>query len=149
MHQRSHSPIAGLSTRRCLPRCSLFIVLTALIAGSVAVPGLAATDVRVPITEQWEKHPTFKPFNISDRELPPRLFLVRTDGEPPEADGIIIHGMRDGAYLVSGSIFALRGLSLHGCSVTPVAEMPEAPPPLDFDVTPDLPPLDLEETTEE
>lgn len=106
------------------------LVIAALLAGPVIAPALAATDVSAPNAEWLVEHPALQPFHVSGKELPPRLFFVRHCDRLPDINGVTVHGAHDGVFLVSGSTAALRALSLSGCTVTPVLDIPDAPPPV-------------------
>jgi aminopeptidase YwaD len=109
------------------PGCNLSLIIAVVITGSVIAPAFAVDDVSVPNVDRWAEHPALQPFHVSDKELPPNLFLVSTYGHLPATDGITVHGTHDGVYLVSGSTFALRSLSLRGCTVAPVLDIAETP----------------------
>jgi hypothetical protein len=107
----------------------LFLVFAVLLAGSVTGPALAV-GVSVQNVDRWAKHPALQPFNVSSKELPSSLFLVRTRGQLPETDGIVVHGTHNGLFLVSGNATAIRSLSQRGCFVMPLRDLPEAPRPI-------------------
>ncbi len=129
MHPWSHSPEVFFSRTSRPSGWIPFLVIAVLLTGPVITQALAVDDANVPNMDRREEHPALQPFHVPLRELPPNLFLVRTRGRLPEMDGVFIHGEHDGVFLVSGSIAALRALSLRGCTVTPVLDIPEAPPP--------------------
>jgi hypothetical protein len=100
-----------------------------LLAGSVTGPALAS-GVSVQNVDRWAKHPALQPFNVSSKELPSSLFLVRTRGQLPETEGVAVHGTHNGLFLVSGDATAVRSLSQRGCFVMPLRDLPEAQRPV-------------------
>jgi hypothetical protein len=94
---------------------------TLALAGEGALaPAAAAGD--------WlSEHPVLKSFRVSARDLPSELFLVRTRGKLPDAPGIVVHGVRDGAYLVSGDHEKVMALAQSGCAVIPLTKFSGAP----------------------
>ncbi len=128
MHQRSSRSTFSFLKSRCSPICIPSLVIAVILTGSIIAPAFAVDDATVPIVDRWLEHPALQPFHVSGQELPSRLFLVRGCDRLAETDGVIVHGTHDGVFLVSGSIAALRALSLRGCIVTPVPDIPQSPP---------------------
>ncbi len=128
MRQWSLSSIAVFLNTHSFPHRTLLPILAVIIAGSAAAPALAA-DVSAPDTVRWEERQALRPFRATGREPPPRLFLVRPCDRLAETDGVTVHGTHNGAFIVSGSIASLRALSLRGCNVIPLPDVPQAAPP--------------------
>jgi hypothetical protein len=105
------------------------MILAMLLIHTAASPASAADDAVSPDSQQQPENPVLQMYDVSQKELPSRLFLLRPRGLPPELNDITIHGSRDGALLVSGSTVALRALSLRGCEVTPLPHTNEPPLP--------------------
>jgi hypothetical protein len=81
----------------------------------------------MPKVDRWAKHPALQPFDVAGEELPSRLFLVRTRGELPELDGVVVHGVHNGVFLVSGDPNVVRDLARSGCAVILLYESPVVP----------------------
>jgi hypothetical protein len=90
--------------------------------------GNAAVDIKPPVTDRWIGHPAVRAFNLTGRELPAALYLVRTRGEHQDMEGIVVYGERDGALLVSGNPAAIRGLEQRGWGVTPLQDASKQQP---------------------
>jgi len=120
--------IATPPSARRHPGWILSLVVAALVAGLVTGPARAA-DVSAQPLDRWAKHPALQPFNVSSKELPSSLFLVRTRDQLPETEGVVVHGKHGSLFLVSGNASAIEGLSQRGCEVVPLREWPEAPRP--------------------
>ena len=94
---------------------------TLALAGEGALaPAAAAGD--------WlSEHPVLKSFGVSAKDLSSDLFLVRTRGKLPDATGIVVHGVRNGVFLVSGDRERVMSLAQEGCAVFPLSTSPAAP----------------------
>jgi aminopeptidase YwaD len=78
-----------------------------------------------PLTsERWADHPALRPFAAAAGELPVELYLVRTRGELPDAAGVVVHGVHNRVFLVSGDPAAVTGLAYRGCAVIPLSGLP-------------------------
>ncbi|MDH3197971.1 MAG: hypothetical protein OEO21_07000, partial [Candidatus Krumholzibacteria bacterium] len=99
------------------------------LVGCLTGPALALEQSTSPDSDRWLKHPALQPFRLSGEQLPPNVFLVRTKGHLPEADGVVVHGTHRGVFLVSGDPTVIRSLAEHGCAVMAVRDLPESPPP--------------------
>ncbi|MFH1755442.1 MAG: M28 family peptidase, partial [Candidatus Latescibacterota bacterium] len=69
-------------------------------------------------------HPALKSFSIAGQELPSELFIVRTRGNLPDTEGIVVHGESNGLFLVSGDEQVVLALTQKGCGVTPLHSRP-------------------------
>ncbi len=129
MHRPYHSPIASIS-----PPCSPLILavclaLVFLAIGSAAAPAPASDQMGKPPTGRWDKNPALQPFDVAGKDLPPQLFLVRTNRPLPEKKGIAVHGMHDGMYLVSGDAETVLDLARSGCTIMLLDDSPAIPIP--------------------
>jgi hypothetical protein len=106
----------------------LWALLVCAAIGTTIGSTNAAVETEIPVTDQWVGHPAVRAFNLTGRRLPAALYLVRPRGEHPDMEGILVHGERDGALLVSGNPAAIRGLEQRGWGVTPLREAPERQP---------------------
>ena len=68
----------------------------------------------------WADHPALQDFQLSERDLPDVLYLVRTGGTLPHLNGISIHSQLDNLFLVSGNEPTVLQLNRMGCSVSPL-----------------------------
>lgn len=103
------------------------IGLSVLIAGSLASLGFAVEDGGQAASDKWADHPALQNFDLAGKELPSGLFLVRTRGELPPADGVVVHGAYNRMFLVSGDPTSVTGLARRGCAVIPLRDLPAAP----------------------
>ena len=86
------------------------------------LPGLVLLLV-IPVFAsegRWSDHPALEPFDLSEEELPDDIYLVRTRGSLPQADGIVVHGVHQSLYIISGDAITVFGLVEQGCAVFPL-----------------------------
>jgi hypothetical protein len=90
------------------------IVLLGLVA--LATPPALAADS----ADKWMDHPVLQSFDLDVAQLPADIYLVRTRGGLPSTEGIVVHGLRGGLFVVSGDAAAVSGLTERGCAVFPL-----------------------------
>jgi hypothetical protein len=146
MRRAPHLPIAALWNLRIALCCAQGIVaVVVLFAVFISGPALAVEQSRSRSVDHSAKHPALQPFDLTGKKLPANLFLVRTRGELPQADGIVVHGDHEGVFLVSGDPAVVRGLAQKGCAVIPLDDLPEMPRPVARDwIWIDTPDPDIE-----
>lgn len=122
------SPAEGWNRDRVqtLVLAILIILMTSVHGNGTSALILPGDELRL---ENPADDPALKPFEIDGKELPRNLFFVSPGGTLPDMEGITVHGNHEGVFLVSGSRADLRALSMCGCRVTPVMNIPKAPPP--------------------
>lgn len=104
-------------------RFLLLVILTA----AVSIPVLAVEESSLRNVEPISKHPVLQPFDVSGKDLPQNLFLVKTRGELPVASGISVHGEHDGVFLVSGKPKVIQELTKKGCAIISLKNLPTPP----------------------
>lgn len=129
MHRRHHPPFPAVSILRSSLRHALSLVFAVLVFGSTASGVYAGETVNSLKLDELVNHPALQPFHLEGKKLPPDLYLVRTRGELPNRDGIVVHGAHRGIFLVSGAPDIVMGLSRSGCAVMKLEELPSAAPP--------------------
>jgi hypothetical protein len=125
-HHRSIASITRLFTPLVIAGCLAF---TVLLIGASVVPALAGDQMNKPAEGRWAKHPALKPFNVSGKQLPSELFLVRTNKALPKRKGIVVHGEYKGMFLVSGDAKTILDLPRSGCTVLQLDDSPPIPIP--------------------
>ena len=133
MRHRHQQPSAARANTRSASGPARYCVLALLLAG-FAIGTALAVDPVDPIestdVDRWARHPAVQQFDVAGKTLPATLYLVRTRGELPETDGVVVYGVRNGLYLVSGDPKAVRGLAQDRCAVIPLQGAPAlATPP--------------------
>jgi hypothetical protein len=114
--------------RRLLLPAGCFTVLL-FFFGPITEASLASDQMSKPAAGRWAKHPALQPFDLTGKELPPRLFLVRTNSALPEKKGIKVHAEHNGMYLVSGETKAVLELARNGCTILQLDDSPSIPIP--------------------
>jgi hypothetical protein len=109
------SPSAGMHNSRNFVSGLVLFGFLALIAGVAFAPSRADDSYG-----KWAAHPALQAFDLSTAQLPSKLYLVRTRGSLPSTEGIVIHGVRDGVFVVSGDPAVVTGLAHRGCAVIPL-----------------------------
>jgi hypothetical protein len=110
-----------------LLRCLGFLGLYLLIAGSITGSSLAKDAEEPQAAGKWAHHPALQAFSLDKQALPSEIYLVRTRGQLPEKDGIIVHGTSNNVFVVSGDPGTVMALAQNGCSVTPLRGQPSPP----------------------
>jgi hypothetical protein len=132
LNRLSIAAFLSLCYPRCYARCLAFALL---LVGSVAGSAIAIEHASSTNAEAWLGHAALQPFDVRGKKLPSTLFLVRTRGELPEADGVVVHGVHNGVFLVSGDPTVVQGLAQRGCAVIRLYDSPTPPPPAARDWT--------------
>lgn len=123
MRCSQHSPFVAFSGFHRLLHCSPLLALIVVLATLVAAPAAGAG------TDKLADHPALQPFDVAGKKLPANLFLVRTPGELPERDGLVVYGRSGSVVLVSGDEEIVWDLRQRGCAVMPVKDwQPRANP---------------------
>jgi hypothetical protein len=129
MRHRYHLLVAAL-TNACdalsLARYYILAVLLAVFTVGTT-PDVELSDPAS--VDPWAQHPALQQFDIAGKELPATLYLIRTRGELPETDGVVVYGVHNGLYLVSGDAKAVKELAHNGYAVIPLRNEPAAPTP--------------------
>ena len=97
-----------------------FVALIVLFTGCATGTALAIEPTESLHSGRWAQHPVIRQFDATGEKLPATLYLVRTRGELPEIDGIVVYGERSGCFLVSGDPKVVNELTHHGCAVIPL-----------------------------
>jgi hypothetical protein len=100
-----------------------------LLSAPFIEPALAFDQMSKPNAGRWVKHPALQPFDLTGKELPPKLFLVRTNSALPERKGIEVHAEHNGMYLVSGETKTVLDLARSGCTILQLDDSPSIPIP--------------------
>jgi len=117
MHRFCHRSITS-TPHLCNPLIRTgCLALALLLIGSVFAPVLASESLSRPNSGSWSKHPVLQQFDLSGKQLPSPLFLVRTNGPLPERDGIQVIAEHNGTYLVSGDTKKVLDLARSGCTI--------------------------------
>jgi hypothetical protein len=128
--QCSHlRPIISFPTLRIPLVVAGFLAFIALIFCFAAGPAYAGNQPDKSNNNRWAKHPALKSFDITGKNLPPTLFLIRTNRPLPERKGVKVHGKHKDMFLVSGDARTVLDLSRSGCTVMQLDDTPAIPIP--------------------
>ncbi|UCG51467.1 MAG: M28 family peptidase, partial [Candidatus Latescibacterota bacterium] len=106
------------------------LALTVFLVASIIGPAFANETTALRNVDRWAKHPALQPFDITGKNLPDELFLVRTRGELPEDADVVVHGRHNGVFLVSGELTTVLDLARKGCAIAALDDSPVIPQPV-------------------